>query len=181
MDIPWLRYLANLHEYWIKRLPSFTNFLAAEVPIHFPCRSIEHYLTCFRQLPRYRILTPEMLMQTLPRRAPSAGTAAAKKKYTPATTASDGRGLRRRPRPVPAARTDALPQCTLGRGRGRRRRRLKLAAAGAGGEDGPAAAAGAGGEDGRAAPRDVAVDGAGSAAAGTGALPAGQFCMPAVN
>ena len=28
-DIPWLRYIANLHEYWIERLSSFTNFLAA--------------------------------------------------------------------------------------------------------------------------------------------------------
>ena len=40
----------------------------------------------------------------------------------------------------------------------------------------------AGGEDGRTAPRDVA--GAGSAAAETartGALPAGQFCMPAAK
>ena len=42
---------ANLHEYWVERLPSFTDFRAAEVTIHFPCHSIAHYLICFRQLP----------------------------------------------------------------------------------------------------------------------------------
>ena len=49
--------------------------------------------------------------------------------------------------------------------------------------------AGAGGEDGRAVPWDVAVTGAGGSgswprlapAAGTGTLPAVQFCMPAVK
>ena len=31
MDIPWFLYFANLHEYWIERLSSFTDFRAAEV------------------------------------------------------------------------------------------------------------------------------------------------------
>ena len=228
MDIPWSGYLANLHEYRIERLSSFTDFRAAEVPIHFPCRSIEHYLICFRQLPHCRISTPVMPTQTWPRRAPPAGTAAVKKRYTTATptsardvaaappagtaaadtryttatTASAGSGQRRWPRPAAAAaRTDALPPGTWqapaapedGSGRRRRRRR-----AGDRGRRGRAccppgrgrgrrqqppqlAAACAGGEDGRAAPRDVAVAGACSAVVGTGALPAGQFCMPAVK
>ena len=29
LDIPWFRYLANLHEYWIERLSSFTDFRPA--------------------------------------------------------------------------------------------------------------------------------------------------------
>ena len=85
MDIPWSRYLANLHEYWIKRLSSPTDFRAAEVTIHFPGRSIVHYSICLLHLPRCRILTPAMPTQTWPRRAPPAGTAAAKKTYTKET------------------------------------------------------------------------------------------------
>ena len=64
------------------------NFHASEVPIHFPCRIIVHYLICFRQVPRCRISTPAMPMQTWPRRAPPAGTAAAKKRSTTATPTS---------------------------------------------------------------------------------------------
>ena len=145
MDIPWFRYLANLHEYWIERLSSFINFRTAEVPIHFPCRSIVLYLMCFRQLPRCRISTPAMPTQTWPRRAPPAGTAArrrrgpqqrrrqargtwprraptagtakGKKTYTTATTEGAGRGRRRRSRPATEA--------------GRRRRRQRAASTGA--------------------------------------------------
>ena len=58
-------------------------------------------------------------------------------------------------------------RCPPGRGRGLCRRRRKLAAF-------------TGGQDRRAAPRYVAVAGASSAAAGTGALLARQFCIPAV-
>ena len=50
--------LQNLHWFWIERLPSFTDMhRAAEVPICFPFRSIAHYLICFRQHPRCRILS----------------------------------------------------------------------------------------------------------------------------
>ena len=99
------------------------------------------------------------LLRGRSRRAPLAGTVEAKKTYTIATPAAAGG----------AGSEDGRATPSLGRGRGRRRRRRKLAAAGAGGEDG------------RAAPLDVPVAGACSAAAGTGALLAGQFCMPAVK
>ena len=104
-----------------------------------------------------------MPMQTWPRRAQSAGTAAAKKTSTRETPASAVRYIR--PRPASARSEDgrAAPR--------------DVAVAGASG----AGSCGAGGEDGRAASWDVAVADAGSAAAGTGALPAGQFCMPAVK
>ena len=104
MDNPWFRYLTNLHEYWIERLPSFTDFRASEIPIHFPCRSISHYLIYFRQPPRCRNSAPAMPTQKWPWRAPPAaqpaGTAAAKKRSTRAardvvaagTSCGDGRG-----------------------------------------------------------------------------------------
>ena len=58
MDIPWFRYLTILHEYlWSRDSHRNVNFHAAEVPIHFPCRIIAHYLICFRQVPRCRIFS----------------------------------------------------------------------------------------------------------------------------
>ena len=125
----------------------------------------------YRQFPRCRISTPVMPTRTWPRRAPPAGTAAAKKRSTTATPTStrdvaaagatcwDGRGEKdvhhgddseRWPRPAPTA-----------------------------------AAGGHGGEDGRATPLDMA--GAGGAGrwswpaqeARTGALPPGTWPLPA--
>ena len=64
------------------------RFRAVEVTIYFPCHSIAHYFICFRQLPRRRISTSAMPTQTRPRRAPPAGTAAAKKRSTAATPTS---------------------------------------------------------------------------------------------
>ena len=84
--IPWFRYLANLHEYGIERLSSFTKFCTAEVPMHFPCGSIEHHLICFLQLSLCRISTPAMPTQTWPR--PTCGDGAAKKRSTTATPTS---------------------------------------------------------------------------------------------
>ena len=65
IDIPWFRYLANLHEYWIESrreaLLSREALIvrAAEVQIHFSCCSFAHYLigSGFRQVPRCRIST----------------------------------------------------------------------------------------------------------------------------
>ena len=127
MDIPWFRYLANLHEYWIERLSSFTDFRAAEVPIHFPCRSIAHYLICFRQLPRCRISTNADA--DVAAAGATCGDGAAKKRSTTATPTStwdvaaagatcwDGRGeedvhngddSERWPRLAPAAEAGGL-------------------------------------------------------------------------
>ena len=117
-----------------------------------------------------------MTMQTWPRWATPAGTASATKRSTTATPTSardvaaagascgDGRSGEFVhngdagefwPRPAPAARTSALRDVAVAG--------VKLAAVCAAGEDG------------RAAPRDVAATGAGSAAVGTGVLPAWQF------
>ena len=136
MDIPSFRYLANSHEYWVERLPSFTDFRAAEVPIHFACRIISHYLICFPQLPHFIISTPAMPTQTCPWRAPPAGTAAAKKRSTQATPTSardvaaagatcwDCNDSEQRRRQQPA---------TAGAGRGRRHRSQPPAQAAAAG------------------------------------------------